>query len=96
MRAALAYQVPTTTTLYRPRHRERSGGSVARRTMLRFGSFSNREDRGFDRGTEGGLLHFDRHSQHAASFAVSDYTAFMFLGHLIEMGETATIFTNHA
>lgn len=32
------------------------------------------------------------HNMQQAS-RVSDYTAFMFLGHLIEMGETATIFT---
>ena len=36
----------------------------------------------------------DRHSQHAAGRPLLDYTAFFYLGRLIEFGPTAKIFTN--
>ena len=49
-----------------------------------------------DRRTQGRLHGRDRHAQHAAGRALSDYTAYMYLGELIEFGATEQIFIKPA
>ena len=52
----------------------------------------HRADRGADHGTEEGFYDRDCNAQYAAGRACSDYTAYMYLGELIEFDFTDTIF----
>ena len=55
---------------------------------------SHRQDRGADRRAEARLHHRHRHPQHAAGGALRRPAAFFYLGDLIEVDETARMFTN--
>jgi phosphate transport system ATP-binding protein len=71
-----------------------SGGPPARRALLGARSDRDRQDRGADRRAQRRL--HDRVVTHNMQQAarVSDYTAFMFLGELVEFGSTTKIFTS--
>ena len=84
---------PAAAPVHRPRHRHQARGAAAGRTLLGAGPDLHRQDRGADRRAEEGLHGGHRHAQHAAGGArVSDYTAYMYLGDLVEVGETEQIF----
>jgi phosphate transport system ATP-binding protein len=59
---------------------------LLRRALLGAGPDLHRQDRGADRRDQERLHGADRHAQHAAGGALSDYTAYMYLGDLIEFG----------
>ena len=81
-----------------PVHRARGGGeargAVARRARLGAGSDLDAEDRAVDvraASREYTIAIVTHNMQQAAR--VSDYTAFMYLGRIVEFGDTKTMFT---
>jgi phosphate transport system ATP-binding protein len=72
--------------VYRPRHRPEAGGSAARRAGL-----SKIEELIHEIRSDYCIVIVTHNMQQAARTA--DYTAFMYLGELIEYDETAKIFT---
>ncbi len=64
----------------------------ARRALFGAGSDLDRQDRGTDRRTEERIHRGDRHHNMQQAARCSDFTAYMYLGDLIEFGATEQMF----
>ena len=83
---------PAATPVHRARARHRPGDHALRRADLRARPDRDREHRGADLGAEEEGDDRNRHPQHQQAARVSDYTAYMYLGEVVEFDKTDTIF----
>jgi phosphate transport system ATP-binding protein len=80
----------------RARHRAGARGAAAGRTLLGARPHRHRQGRGTAARTQERVHHRHRHAQHAAGGAGVDFTAYMYLGKLIEYSPTRQLFMKPA